>query len=138
MKNLSAKQITLICIMIVCLVATVLLWPFGMQTVSDGATFQKASKVHGEDLTLFEAMKKLDSVNDRVAEWKLIETTSEYQSLMQVAEHNSAGQYGAFTKPYVAPQAPPSATVGHPPAPPYEAPPPLLRAEPSPKSPTAL
>ena len=96
MKNLSAKQITLICIMLVCLAAVIILWPFGMQAVSDGATFQKASKVHGEDITLFESMKTLDTVDEKLVEWNLMETTSEYQSLKQVAENHSAGQYGAF------------------------------------------
>ena len=82
--------------MLVCLAAVIILWPFGMQAVSDGATFQKASKVHGEDITLFESMKTLDTVDEKLVEWNLMETTSEYQSLKQVAENRSAGQYGAF------------------------------------------
>ena len=46
MKNLSAKQITLICVMLVCFAAVIILWPFGMQAVSDGAAFQKARKAY--------------------------------------------------------------------------------------------
>ena len=96
MKRLTMKQTILLAILIVSFVAMILLWPFSMKIVSDAATFQKIAKVRGEEMSLFEAMRKLDTVDDKLAEWKLIETTSDYQSIRQVADTADATQYGAF------------------------------------------
>ena len=96
MKNMTVKQTVLLAILIVSFVAMILLWPFSMKIVSDAAAFQKVAKVRGEEMSLFESMKKLDTVDDKLAEWKLVETTSDYQSLKQVADTADASQYGTF------------------------------------------
>ena len=81
MKNMDSKKLILIGVLLASLIALILLWPFGMQVVKDGSSFQSISKVHGENLTLTGAMRRLGTAGEKMGQWQLIETSSEYAVL---------------------------------------------------------
>ncbi len=85
MKNMDSKKLILIGVLVASLLALILLWPFGMQIVQDGSSFQNISKVHGENLTLTGAMRRLGTAGEKLNQWQVFETSSEYAVLSRIA-----------------------------------------------------
>ena len=92
------KKLCLVIAMIVCLLTVIFVQPFSMQIVSDADTFQRKAKINGEDMTLMQSMRRLDTVESKIAEWNIKTSTSEYAELMEVASHSATrGNVSAFT-----------------------------------------
>ena len=92
------KKLCLVIAMIVCLLTAIFVQPFSMQIVSDADTFQRKAKINGEDMTLMQSMRRLDTVESKIAEWNIKTSTSEYAELMEVASHSATrGNVSAFT-----------------------------------------
>ena len=96
MKNMDSKKLILIGVLLASLIALILLWPFGMQVVKDGSSFQSISKVHGENLTLTGAMRRLGTAGEKMGQWQLIETSSEYAVLSRIAGTEYQNAYTWF------------------------------------------
>ena len=96
MKNISIKTAIFIALLILSVATMAIAYPFSMTAVSYAASYQKIAAVHGEDMTLFEAIKRLDEAGDKLAEWNIIETSSEYETMSEIAQNGSSSDFGEF------------------------------------------
>ena len=87
---MTKKKILLISLLVVSVAMTIITYPFSMDVVSYAQTYQKIAAVHGEDMPLMTAMRSLDKTPEKIAEWKVIETSSEYQQLKNIDTAASA------------------------------------------------
>lgn len=96
MKKLSVRQYILIALLVLSFIGIIVVWPFSMDIVSEADTLQKKASSHGEEMTLFEAMRSLDSVEERVNGWNISQTSSDYKELMDIAGNTNRSSMGAF------------------------------------------
>ena len=87
---MTKKTIVLIVLLVLSIAMTVLTYPFSMDVLSYAETYQKLADVHGEDMPLISAMRSLDKTPEKIVEWKVMETSSEYQQLKAIDPAASA------------------------------------------------
>lgn len=97
---MTKKKIVLIALLVISVAMTIITYPFSMDAVSYAETYQKIAAVHGEDMTLVAAMRSLDKTPEKITEWKVMETSSEYQQLKAI-DTNASAKVNSFITRFV-------------------------------------
>jgi len=91
------KNLLLSACIAVLVVLMAALWPFRMEIYGYACEYQQIAAVHGENMPLREAMSRVDEAESKISQWNIIDTSTEYASLTEIAHNADASQAGEFT-----------------------------------------